>query len=303
MSLNISCNFATSFNLNNNNNISTTNNNDNFGDWVMGGLQNQGIPSSGNPGNDLNALLSSLLQNGNNDGIFGDSIGLSSSSNPCNFNSFIQSPYGCSQQPPIGSPGQNQGQVDTAILGAFKAFGVQPTGNKQKDMQTFLNKLKQTGANGGFNQQQDQAISKLMDAMQVPKTGNKNADLQKLASKLQNLGNGNQNVGNQYPPPPPPPPLVSGSNGISNNCGQNGNPVETAILGAFKAFGVQPTGNKDQDMQTFLNKLKETGANGGFNQQQGEAISRLMDVLGIEKTGNKNADLQKLPEALANLKN
>lgn len=280
MTFSFSCSYSGAYNFGNNYNNylnnNASNNNDNFGNWVMGGLQNQGIYPSGNPGNDLNALLSSIM-NPNNLGLNGFG----------NNDNLIQ--------------GQNSNQQqDRAILGAFKAFGVRPTGNKQQDMQTFLNKLREKGANGSFNAQQGQAISRLMDVMGVNKTGDRNADLGTLANKLQNLGNGSQNIGNPSPPPPPPPPPpIQGS-----TCGsQNGNQAETAILGAFKAFGVQPTGNKDQDMQTFLNKLRETGANGGFNAQQGEAISRLMDVLGVEKTGDKNADLEKLPQALMNIKN
>jgi hypothetical protein len=49
------------------------------------------------------------------------------------------------------------------MLGAMKSFNIQPTRDKEKDKQTLLNKLKESG--GSLNDAQKESISNLKDAL------------------------------------------------------------------------------------------------------------------------------------------
>ncbi|MEW5818640.1 MAG: hypothetical protein AB1782_00485 [Cyanobacteriota bacterium] len=93
--------------------------------------------------------------------------------------------------------------------------------------------------------------------------------------------------------------FMSGLSGINSGTNSNSDKgKDIAILGAMKAFGIKPSGNKDADMQKLMQALKD-GKSNGVNPQQKQAISRLMDQMGVEKTGNKDNDMQTLLSKLS----
>lgn len=63
---------------------------------------------------------------------------------------------------------------------------------------------------------------------------------------------------------------TSSTNGTSNN-GQSQDPMEKMILGLMRAFGIQPTGDKDGDMQ----KLKEAMNGNSDSSSTGSTLSTL----------------------------
>ena len=88
---------------------------------------------------------------------------------------------------------------------------------------------------------------------------------------------------------------LPGSGGSAVN---NHQKVDRAILGCFKAFNIQPTGNKNSDMMALTGNMIQSVASGNTNPAQEQSISRLMDQLGIKKSGDKNADFIKMLGAL-----
>jgi hypothetical protein len=92
---------------------------------------------------------------------------------------------------------QNRQGADRAILGAFKAFGIRPTGNKGADMMKLIGGMLQ-GSVQGFNRQQEQSIGRLMDQLQIPKTGDKNKDFLKLLGGLIQGGQNQQDTSSYF---------------------------------------------------------------------------------------------------------
>jgi hypothetical protein len=91
--------------------------------------------------------------------------------------------------------------------------------------------------------------------------------------------------------------LMSGILG-NNSSSESGEGKDKAILGAMKAFGIKPSGDKDADMQKLMQALKD-GKSNGLDQRQKHAIGRLMEKMGVEKTGNKDNDMQQLLSKLS----